>query len=203
VFERLVCPHEISRRQIEEIGRSDIAGLSKIEASRGARMAHLTLLYLSALFNWYVTRTDAFRNPIVRAMSPIKAKERAGTRVLADPEIHDIWGALDKAEIPQCFCRLVRTLLLTGLRRTEAARASWRDIEYLRRDDYQGDVLTIPAARMKGKQDHAVPLTPRILALLGHRPKAADVKAYPFVFSTDARRPLAVTAKPKPRSTEK
>jgi len=192
VFERLVYPDEISKRQIEEIGRSDIAGLlAKIEAKRGARMAHVTLLYLSKLFNWHATRVNDFRSPIVRGMSPIKPKERAGTRVLSDPEIRDIWATLDKAErekikdIPPCFCRLVRTLLLTAVRRTEAARASWLEIEYLNRNDYQGDVLTIPAARMKGKQDHAVPLTPRVLALFCDRPKAADVKNYPFVFSTD------------------
>ncbi len=77
---------------------------------------------------------------------------------------------LDKAEretvkdIPPCFCRLVRTLLLTAVRRTEAAKASWLEIEYLNRNDYQGEALTIPAARMKGKQDHAVPLTPRVFA---------------------------------------
>jgi integrase len=100
-----------------------------------------------------------------------------------------MWAVLDKAErekikdVPLSFCRLVRTLLLTGLRRTEAARASWSEIEYLRRNDYQGDVLTIPAARMKGKLDHAVPLTPRVLALLGRRPN--DAKGRPFMFSTD------------------
>jgi integrase len=104
-------------------------------------------------------------------MSPIKPKERASTRVLADREIRDIWAVLDTNAIPSCFARLIRTLLLTGLRRTEAARASWSEIEYLRRDDYQGDVLTIPAARMKGKLDHAVPLTPRVLALFGQNPR--------------------------------
>jgi hypothetical protein len=34
----------------------------------------------------------------------------------------------------------------------------------LSHDDYQGYVLTIPAARMKGKLDHSVPLT-RVSAL--------------------------------------
>jgi integrase len=192
VFERLVYPEEISKRQIEEIKRSDIAALlAKTEVKRGGRMAHVMLAYLTKLFNWYAARTDDFRSPIVRGMSPIKPKERAGTRVLADREIRDIWATLDKAErekikdVPSSFCRLLRTLLLTGLRRTEAAKASWGEIEYLRRDDYQGYVLTIPAARMKGKLDHAVPLTPRVLALLGQRPKTADVRAYPFAFSTD------------------
>jgi integrase len=192
-FERLVYPEEISKRQIEDIGRSDIAGLlGKIEVKRGARMAHVILAYLSKLFNWYATRVNNFRSPIVRGMSPIKPNERAGTRVLSDQEIRDIWAVLDKAErekirdVPPSFARLVRTLLLTAVRRTEAARASWLEHEYLNRNDYQGDVWTIPAARMKGKQDHAVPLTPRVLALFGDRPKAADVKAYPFVFSTDS-----------------
>jgi integrase len=35
---------------------------------------------------------------------------------------------------------------------------------------------------MKNKLDHAVPLTPAVLALIGERPK--DAKARPFVFST-------------------
>jgi integrase len=184
VFERLVYPNEISKRQIGEIGRGDIAKLlGKIEATRGPRMAHVTLAYLSALFNWYAARHDSFRTPIVRGMSPIKPAERAGNRILDDREIRDIWAVLDKVEIPPCFARLLRTLLLTGLRRNQAARATWFEIDYLRRDDYQGDVLTIPAARMKGKLDHAVPLTQRLLALLGERAKIADVRASPFVFS--------------------
>ena len=33
---------------------------------------------------------------------------------------------------------------------TEAARGSSLEIEYLRRDDFQGDVLTTRGARMKG-----------------------------------------------------
>ena len=118
-------------------------------------------------------------------MSPIKPKERASTRVLDDREIRDLWAALDKAEIPPCFARLIRALLLTGLRRREAARSSWSETDYLRRDDYQGDVLTIPASRMKAKLDHAVPPTPRILGLFGERPRYQDVKAYPFMFSLD------------------
>jgi integrase len=184
VFERLIYPDPISKRQVGEIGRRDISAfLGKIEATRGPRMAHVTLAYLSALFNWYATRTDQFRTPIVRGMSPIKPSERAGTRVLDDREIRDLWAALDKPTVPRCFARLVRSLLLTGLRRNEAARAAWVEIDYLRRDDYQGDVLTVPAARMKGKLDHALPLTPRLARLFGQRPQTAAIKGRPFVFS--------------------
>jgi integrase len=170
VFERLVYPHAISNRHIGEIGRGDIvAFLDTIAATRGPSMAHLTLAYLSALFNWYAARSDTFRSPIVRGMSPIKAAQRARNRVLDDREIREIFAALDDTSVPPVFGRLVRVLLLTGLRRNEAARATWAEIDYLRRDDFEGDVLTIGAGRMKGKFDHAMPLTPHVYALLGQR----------------------------------
>jgi integrase len=155
-------------------------------------------------YAWYAARTDAFRSPIVRGMGRVKPRERAGTRVLSDREIREIWATLDRAErekiknLPHCFARLVRTLLLTAVRLREAGRATWPEIDYLNRNDYRGGVLTIPASRMKGKQDHAIPLTRRVLALLGNRPTTADVKARPFVFSTTAgRRPFGDYAKAK------
>jgi integrase len=186
VFERHVYP-TLGSRQIGEITRYDIAGLlDEIQDKSGPRMADVTLAYLSKLFNWYASRAPNFRNPIVRDMKRTKPKERARKRVLTDQEIRDVWAGLDAGcktdEIPSCFARLVRTLLLTGLRRTEAARASWPELGYLRRDDFEGEVLTIPGARMKGKLDHAVPLTPIVLTPIGNRPN--DVKARPFIFST-------------------
>jgi integrase len=194
-FENWVFP-TLGSKQIADIKRSDVSELLvtiKDHSDGGPSIAHSVLAFLSKLFNWYAVngRNNAFQNPIARGMSPIKPKKRAGKRVLSDQEIRDVWAVLDKAEreaikdLPPCFARLVRTLLLTAGRRSEAAKAGWPEVEYLRRSDFEGDVLTIPAARMKGKQDHAVPLTPRVLALFGQRPKAADVKNYPFVFSTD------------------
>ncbi len=194
-FENWVFP-TLGSKQIADIKRSDVSELLatiKDHPDGGPSIAHSVLAFISKLFNFYAVngRNNAFQNPIARGMSPIKPKQRAGTRVLSDQEIRDVWAVLDKAEretikdIPPCFARLVRTLLLTAVRRTEAARASWLEHEYLNRNDYQGDVLTIPAARMKGKQDHAVPLTPRVLALFGKRPLQQDVKNYLFVFSTD------------------
>jgi len=141
-------------------------------------MAHVTLAYLSRVFNWHASRDDTFRSPIIRGMGRVKPRERAGKRTLTDEEIRDLWAGQEAAsqagDIPACYVRLVRALLLTALRRGELADARWREVECLDQDDYQGDALTIPASRMKGKQDHAVPLTPAVLALMGDRPE--DVK---------------------------
>jgi integrase len=112
----------------------------------------------------------------VRGMSRVKPRERAGKRVLSDEEIRDVWAALDAGaeDIPACFPALVRTLLLTATRRVEAAQMCWAEIE--------GDLWTVPAARMKGKLDHVVPLTPTTTAIIGPRP--AGAKHRPYVFST-------------------
>jgi integrase len=203
-FERWVFP-TLGNKQIADIKRSDVSELLKAiknDKQGGPSIAHSVLAFLSKLFNWYAAHTDDFRSPIARGMSPIKPKDRAGTRVLADDEIRDVWtvtgAALDPGikDIPPCFARLVRTLLLTAVRRDEGAQASWPEIDYVDRADFSGFVLTIPAARMKGKRDHAVPLTDVVLALIGERPR--DAKERPFVFSTDGgRRPSSGYSKAK------
>jgi integrase len=120
-------------------------------------------------------------------MGRVKPRERAGKRILVDDEIRDLWTALDMGacNFPSCYPNYVRTLLLTALRRSEAARGSWPEIATVHRDNidgFNGDVWTVPAARMKNKLDHAVPLTPGVLALIGGKPK--DAKVRPFLFST-------------------
>jgi integrase len=184
-FERLVYPETIAGQQIEEIKRSELVKLlDKIEDKNGPRMAHVTLAYLSKVFNWYASRDDNFRSPIVRGMGRVKPRERARKRILTDDEIRDLWSALDSGaeDLPSCYPAYIRALLLTAVRRAECAQMAWRETEQVRRDDFDGDVWTIPAARMKGKLDHAVPLTPAVLGLIGDIPK--DTKARPFVFST-------------------
>ena len=198
VFERLIYP-KLGQRPIDEIKRSEIVALlDEIEDERGPQAAHQALAFLSKLFNWHASRSDDFRSPIVRGMGRVKPRERAGKRVLTDEEIRDVWAALDAGaeDIPLCFARLVRTLLLTAVRRTEGARMGWPEIEHICRNDYEGEVWTVPGSRMKAKLDHAVPLTPRVLAIIGEKPK--DAKSRPFVFSTTGgKRPFSGYSKAK------
>jgi integrase len=196
-FERLVYPR-VGDLQIDGLKRSKINEmLDEIEKENGPVMADRTLAYVRKALNWHASRSDDFRSPIVRGMARTKPKERAGKRVLADDEIRDIWTVLSLPkddvgadDIPDCFARLQRCLFYAAARRTEAAQMNWPEIEHVTRDDFEGDVWTIPAARMKGKLDHTVPLNGPLLALIGERPK--DARRRPFVFSTtDGKRPFS------------
>jgi integrase len=185
-FERLVYPETIANQSIDAIKRRQLNDLfDKVEDRRGAVMADRLRAYLSSVFNWHAARDDNFASPFVRRMARTKPRERARDRALTDEEIRDVWAATDASgeDMPACFGRLVRTLLLTAMRRTEAARMSWSEIEHVRRDDLEGDVWTCPGSRMKGKRDHAVPLTPTVCAIIGERPANATKRT--FIFSTD------------------
>jgi len=146
-FERLVFP-KLGARQITDIKRSEINSLlDKIEDENGPRMATLTLAYLRRAMNWHSTRADDFRSPIVKGMARGTAGKR--DRILTDDELRTFWQASQGWDHP--FSHMLRFVLLTAVRRDEAADMRWSEID--------GDVWTIPAARYKTDIDLELPLS--------------------------------------------
>jgi len=174
-FDRLVKP-AIGKKGIYELRRSHVVEmLDAIEDENGPVMADRVLALVRKAFNWHATRDDDFQPPIVKGMARTKPKERAARRTLADDEIRDLWAALDVVQdVPACYPRFVKMLLLTATRRNEAADMHTSEID--------GKVWLIPGARYKTKLDHVVPLTEAARALIGEKP--ARAKNAWFVFST-------------------
>jgi integrase len=168
-LKRVVYP-ELGDRPIGDVRRSEIVRLlDKVEDENGPAAADKSLAFIRRIFNWHASRSDDFRSPIVPGMSRTKTRERARTRVLSDDELRVVWKA---AEGHGAFGRLVRFLLLTGARRTEAAAMSWSELD--------GADWTLPGARNKTKLDLVRPLPQAALRVLGDKPDRAT-----FVFSTD------------------
>jgi integrase len=89
------------------------------------------------------------------------------------------------------FGKLFQLLLLTALRRDEAANACWVEI------DMATKLWVIPPERMKGGSAHAVPLTAEISALLESLPRFSGGD---FLFSTTGgQRPVSGFSKAKAR----
>ncbi|MDX2277213.1 MAG: integrase arm-type DNA-binding domain-containing protein [Hyphomonadaceae bacterium] len=72
--------------------------------------------------------------------------------------VPDFMAQLRTREAPAA--RALEFLILTACRSGEVRNAEWREI------DVDKGVWTIPAARMKSKREHRVPLTTRMLAIL-------------------------------------
>jgi integrase len=175
-LERLVYP-TLGDRPARDIRRSDIVRLlDRIEDESGPVMADQTLAFIRKVFNWYASRDDDFRSPIVRGMARTKPKSRSRKRILADDEIRDVWAALDSApDLPTCYPAFVKSLLLCATRRNESANMNSSEID--------GDLWTIPADRYKTKLDHVVPLTALAKALIGGKPSGFKGNSW-FIFST-------------------
>jgi integrase len=184
IFERLVYP-QLGSRQIHEITRADVTDLlDHVDEQRGPAMADYVLAVVRKLFNWHAKRTGTFNSPIVPGMRENRMKERARQRILNDDELRAVWKTAEASESP--FGYLVQFLLLTAVRRNEAARMT--------RSEIQGTNWTVPAARVKSKpnqpkRDHLVPLSKAARKLLSQIP-VIGVRDNGFFFSADGERPL-------------
>jgi integrase len=170
-FNRLVYPI-LGAVKIDAIRRTDIVRLlDKIEDERGPVMADKVLALLSKVFSWHASRSDEFRSPLVRGMRRSRPKERARERILTDDEIRLVWHKASGT-----FGSLLRFILLTASRRSEAAQMTWGEI-----DD---GVWTLPASRNKTKVDLIRPLSRMALDQLGPHVDGQ------FVFPTRNGKPI-------------
>src|SRR5439155_11034595 len=131
------------------------------------------------IMNWHASRSDDFRSPIVMGMARTRAKERARERILSDDELRAVWAAATGV-----FGRMVRFILLTAARRSEASEMTWAEID--------GRDWTLPAARNKAKIDFVRPLSEAAMSL-----PLVPVASSTFVFSADGVRPISGFSKVK------
>jgi len=177
-LERLVYP-EIGRLPINSLRRGAVTDLlDKIAANSGPVMADRTLAILRKILNWYAVRDEDYRSPIVKGMAKIKPKDRARQRTLADDELRAVWKVASEGKGP--FSALVKLLLLTAARRSEAADMRWKEVD--------GADWTLPAARNKTKVDLIRPLSKQAEAVLAAQPQIADCG---YVFTTDGKHALS------------
>jgi integrase len=108
----------------------------------------------------------------------ILGKKAMRKTILSDEYLRALWRATNKLGYPSG--PYIKLLLLTAVRRKEAASASWDEFSITGKDD---DAWIIPAARMKMDAPHIVPITSDIAALLkdGSIPRFSSGK---FVFSS-------------------
>jgi integrase len=163
-LERLAFP-TLGARPIASIRRSDVVRLlDHIEDAQGPVAADGTLSAISKVMNWWATRCDDFRTPLVRGMRRINAKERARDRILSDDELRAVWTAAGSDE----FGALVEFLLLTAARRNEAVRMAWSEISN------GTGTWTLPSSRNKTKAELVRPLSKAAQAALARLPRTAD-----------------------------
>jgi integrase len=166
-------------------------------SNAAARAFNLT----KSIFKWAMKKKYGLKsNPCdcVDLNEEVGAKVGARDRVLDDDELRLFWRASGDIAYPTGAA--LRFLFLSACRLNEIVRCEWSEFSNVDgSDSLSGPVLTVPASRMKGKKNkavpHVVPIVPALADVLSSVPKFAGGK---FVFSyTGGRTPLTAFGKMK------
>ena len=170
-FRSLMC------RTLDEIDRpAMVAAIEKIERDGRPGAAADFRKLAAAFLNRQVSLGTIRSSPLAGYRRPkpprdeIAETELAG-KALTPAEIVAVWNAA--MTIGSTFGGIVRMILLTGLRRNEAANLRWSWI------DRQAGLITIPAKAMKAGSEHIVVVTDLVGRLLDETPDRAGGLVFP------------------------
>jgi integrase len=181
-------------RPVADITEREIKRIITGKAKTAPAQARALLGHAKRIFEW-AKNQDEYGLEVNPAAS-LKPTVIIGKKIprnhrLADDELFAFWRAASRTPYPAS--PVYQLLLLTGLRLNEVAEARWEEFPkaVVRALRAHGDkpidwsrferrqlLWIIPASRMKGRDDtareHAVPLTPDMLAILERLPHFDD-----------------------------
>ncbi len=152
-------------RKAETITRREVIALLDDIADRAPTMANRVLACLRKLFNYGLTKDRVTNNP-AHKVPPPGGPERARDRVYDAEDIRKLWAAFEGP-----VGHIYRLVLITGQRSGEVAGMKWGELD--------NATWTVPAARMKSKRVHVVPLSEMALDVLRKVPRLDDEFVFP------------------------
>jgi integrase len=171
-------------RPIADITANEIAAAIRTIVNRGHKAtAHNAFSDLRRMYSWAIATGEyglEFSPTDRLKPTQLIGRRTVRNRVLNNNELRIVWSAAERMGYP--YRDLIRLLILAGQRLTEISDLRWSEI------DLDQALTTIPAARMKGKVAHEVPLPPMALALLKSLPR---FQGGDFIFTTrNGKKPI-------------
>jgi integrase len=167
-----------SAKPVDEITDLDVLSIIKTKKRTAPTQARNLLATVKRLFSWAIDQRvyGLTVSPCDRLKpTSIIGKKTKRQHRLNDDELAAFLRVVRR--LPYPHGPVYQLLALTGLRLREVADAQWSEI--------RNGVLTIPARRMKGKndtaQDHAVPLTSDVMTIIEALPRFNQGQ---YMFST-------------------
>lgn len=137
------------------------------------------------IFTYAVITGRAENNPVVDLASALKAPKQKHFPHLLTDQIPGFLRALSGYNGSIVTRNATRLLMLTGLRTIELRTSEWADI------DFDKNVWSIPAERMKMRRPHIVPISEQVKALLDEIHQLTGRGKYVFHGRNDAGKPMS------------
>ncbi|MEZ8544439.1 integrase domain-containing protein [Vibrio splendidus] len=122
-------------------------------------------------------------NPLSGIKKAFKKPKKENMAALKPAELPELMGAIANASIKRTTRCLIEWQLHTMTRPSEASGARWEEI------DWDDNVWTIPAERMKKRKEHRIPLTQQMLELLDVIKPISGHRDFIFPSDRDPKKP--------------
>ena len=153
----------LGERALASIKPSEVMACIKVIEARGAgELASRVLQRIKAIYRWAVTHERIEVNPMVDLVPGEILKPRDVTHrlMLPEAELANFYRKLDLYDGDPTTVHALRLLMLTVTRPGELRGARWAEF------DLAAAMWTIPAERMKMRNEHKVPLPTQALEVL-------------------------------------
>jgi len=151
----------LGQRPISEITAPELLSVAHTIESKGTiDSAHRIMQICSMVFTYAIVTGRAERNPAMDlrgALKPVKKNHYTHLKAVELPEFLEKLEAYDGSTQTKLA---VKMLMMTFVRTGELRAAKWTEI------DFDKAEWRIPAERMKMRQQHIVPLSKQVIALL-------------------------------------
>jgi integrase len=159
-LERHVFP-KLGKRPIAEINAPEVLTMLRVVESSGALdTAKRVMQVCGQIFMYAIATGRADRNPVPDLRGALKTPVTVHHAYLKAAELPEFLIRLDVYDGAIQTKLALRLLLLTFVRTTELRAAEWKEF------DLEKAEWRIPAERMKMKEEHIVPISRQVVALL-------------------------------------
>jgi integrase len=159
-FENHLFP-SIGHRPIDKILAPEVIKTLKPLAGKGSlETLHKTIGHLNEIMKHAVNTGRIHHNPLAGISSAFSTPKVTHMATIKPEELPELMKTISYSNITLVTRCLLEFQLHTMVRSSEAANASWDEI------DFESKLWEIPAERMKMKISHTVPLTEQVLSIL-------------------------------------
>lgn len=155
----------LGRLPITEIEPPDVLeALRKVEARGALEIAKRDMQMIGQIFRFAIASGRAKRDPTQDLRGALKSPKRVEhRRALPHGDLPGFLRALDAYDGEPMTKHALKLMVLTFVRTGELRAARWAEFEGL---DGPEPLWRIPAARMKMRFEHLVPIAPQVVAVL-------------------------------------
>ncbi|CAN7225751.1 tyrosine-type recombinase/integrase [Caballeronia sp. LjRoot31] len=159
----------LGARPIADLSAPEVlAAVRKIEARGATDLAHRVMGVVGQVLRYGIATGRGARDHTADLRGALTPHVKSHQHAVSEKSLPQLLADISRYDQPPTNgdkqTRIaLQVLALTFVRTSELIGATWGELT-LPKDDGDGGIWIVPAARMKGKKDHVVPLAPQAVA---------------------------------------